>query len=56
LKVLREAALDRIVVCIDDSLDCGSESIVSGEVLRYRKRVDAGALLRAAERISSCAG
>jgi predicted nuclease of restriction endonuclease-like RecB superfamily len=42
------------IVCVDESLDCG-EIAMSTEhgVLRFKKRVDAAALLRAAEVLSS---
>jgi predicted nuclease of restriction endonuclease-like RecB superfamily len=40
------------IVCIDESLNCGAISMPAEHVvLRYKKRVDAGVLLRAAEEI-----
>jgi predicted nuclease of restriction endonuclease-like RecB superfamily len=56
LKALRDAALDRIIVCVDGSLGCDPEAITASEVLVYRKRVDAAALLEAAERVSAARG
>jgi predicted nuclease of restriction endonuclease-like RecB superfamily len=51
LRALRAAGLRRIVVCVDESLACGSEAICAGAVLRFRRRVDARALVEAAERL-----
>ena len=53
LRTLREAGLTDIVVCVDETLACDSKDVVAPEVLRYRKRVDAKALLAAAERIAA---
>ena len=51
LRVLATAQTDLpFVVCIDESLDCGSVTMTTAHrVLRFRKRVDVRALLAAAE-------
>ena len=52
LRVLRDAGLKRIIVCVDESLACnGGADFCATTVLTYRRRVDAGALIAAAERI-----
>ncbi len=56
LRVLREAGLTRSIVCVDESLACDSGEVCAGAVLRYRKRVDARALIDAAERMASAHG
>lgn len=56
LRALRAAGLRRIIVCVDESLACGSEAICAGAVLRFRRRVDARALVEAAERLVGAAG
>jgi predicted nuclease of restriction endonuclease-like RecB superfamily len=48
LEVLRAASSRPLIVCVDESLSC-SEGEVAGTVLRFKRRVDAAALLRAAE-------
>ncbi len=53
LAALRQANLANVIVCIDESLACSEGEIAADEVLRFRRRVDARALLNAAER---CAG
>ena len=50
LEALRGAAGRPLLVCVDESLGCG-EGDVPGSVLRFRKRIDASALLDAAERL-----
>lgn len=50
LAALRVAAARPLVVCIDDSLSAGDGEI-PGAVLRFTKRIDAGALLDAADRL-----
>jgi len=56
LRTFREARLESMIVCIDETLDCGDEQVVAGAVLRYRQRVDAVALLDAAERLAGDEG
>jgi predicted nuclease of restriction endonuclease-like RecB superfamily len=51
LKVLRAAAPHRIVVCVDDSLGVG-DAHVGGPVLRFRRTIDARALLDLADRLA----
>jgi hypothetical protein len=51
LRVLREAGLKRIVVCVDESLACDHTDFRASAVLPYRRRVDAAALIAAAERV-----
>ena len=53
LRVLREARLERMIVCIDEALACGEEPVVAGAVVRYRRRVDAGVLLRAVDSVAA---
>lgn len=47
---LRAAGQDRMIVCVDESLAC-AEGDVPGRVLRFKRRVDARALVAAAEAI-----
>jgi hypothetical protein len=49
LRKLREAKLRDFIVCIDRSLSCDDGEVTADVVLRYERRVDAGALLDAAE-------
>jgi predicted nuclease of restriction endonuclease-like RecB superfamily len=49
LRKLREAKLRNFIVCIDRSLSCDDGEVTADVVLRYERRVDAGALLDAAE-------
>lgn len=51
LRKLREAAIRNFIVCIDESLACADEQITADIVLRYNRRVDAAALLDAADRL-----
>jgi predicted nuclease of restriction endonuclease-like RecB superfamily len=51
LRKLREANVLRLIVCIDQDLACSDDEITADCVLRYRRRVDASALLDAAERL-----
>jgi predicted nuclease of restriction endonuclease-like RecB superfamily len=46
---LRLARAPRLIVCVDDALDCGEGGFASTTVLRFRKRVDAARLLELAE-------
>ncbi len=46
---LRLARAPRLIVCVDDALDCGEGALGSTTVLRFRKRVDAARLLEVAE-------
>jgi predicted nuclease of restriction endonuclease-like RecB superfamily len=52
LRALREANVPRFVVCVDESLACASEDIRADVVLRYKRHVDAAALIAAAERVA----
>jgi len=45
---LRLARAPRLIVCVDDALDCGEGGFASTTVLRFRKRVDAVRLLELA--------
>jgi hypothetical protein len=56
LRVLREAGLKRIIVCVDESLTRDGAAFRADVVLFYRRRVDPEALLAAAERIAASAG
>lgn len=49
LRKLQEAKLDNFIVCIDRRLACDDGQIVADRVLRYERRVDATALLDAAD-------
>jgi len=49
LRKLREANVRDLIVCIDVSLACTDDEVRADRVLRYARRVDAGALLDAAE-------
>jgi predicted nuclease of restriction endonuclease-like RecB superfamily len=40
-----------LIVCIDEALACGRDDIVASGVLRYRKRIDARALLALADQV-----
>jgi predicted nuclease of restriction endonuclease-like RecB superfamily len=54
---LREARLDRFILCIDADRGCAQDDLPAGiSVLRYRRRVDAAAVLREAERLASQRG
>ncbi len=53
LRVLREAGLERIVVCVDESLACDRADFRASAVLPYRGHVDAAALIAAAERVAA---
>jgi predicted nuclease of restriction endonuclease-like RecB superfamily len=46
---LATAGVRNLIVCVDDALDCGERPLTDGAVLRFRRRVDAEKLLRAAE-------
>jgi uncharacterized protein len=48
LEALRAARMHRMIVCVDESLAC-ADGEVTGRVLRFKRRVDARALLAAAE-------
>lgn len=54
LEALRGAASRPLVVCIDETLAC-DDGEVPGTVLRFRKRVDAGSLIAAADRLRDLA-
>ena len=47
---LREAAVSRLLLCIDETRACAREQLPPGmPVLSFRRRVDAAAVLRVAE-------
>ena len=48
LEALRSAGSRPLIVCIDEALAC-EDGDVPGAVLRFKRRVDAGALIGAAE-------
>lgn len=50
LETLRAANLERLIVCIDETLACDNGE-VPGTVLRFKRKIDAAALLDAAERM-----
>jgi hypothetical protein len=52
IQLLREARIHKLIVCVDASLACDDGEPRADVVLRYRRRVDAGALLDAADRIA----
>jgi len=51
LRALREARQHRIIVLVDDALACADEEVVASAVLRYRRKIDAAALIAAADRL-----
>lgn len=53
LEALRAAKVRRLIVCIDQSLAC-DDGEVPGTVIRFKRKIDAGALLDEAERLLSC--
>ncbi|MFS8065309.1 MAG: DUF790 family protein [Byssovorax sp.] len=53
LDSLRRSGLANLIVCIDEDLACDDGEIAAGEVLRYRRRLDAEAVATAAARISA---
>ena len=52
LRKLQEARVEGLIVCIDKTLACTDREVCADLVLRYSKRVDAEALLDAAERVA----
>lgn len=53
LDSLRRSGLGNLIVCIDEDLACDDGEIAAQEVLRYRKRLDAAAVVMAAARIAA---
>jgi predicted nuclease of restriction endonuclease-like RecB superfamily len=54
LEHLRQAALPAFVLCIDEERACTREELPAGlPVVRYRRRVDAAAVLREVERLQA---
>ena len=53
LATLRAAGLRRFVVCVDETLACDDGEIAADRVLRYRKSVDAGALIRLVDAVAA---
>jgi predicted nuclease of restriction endonuclease-like RecB superfamily len=49
LEAFRAAGLKDLVVCIDETLACGDREIEAAAVVRFKKRIDAAAVLAAAE-------
>jgi predicted nuclease of restriction endonuclease-like RecB superfamily len=53
---LEAAGMRNLVICVDDALDCGEAAFAAGgRILRYRRRVDARALLSAVESVAAAA-
>lgn len=53
LAKLQDTAVPRMIVCIDDERACGTDVLPGAwPVLRFRRRIDAAAVLRAAERLA----
>ena len=50
LEALRAAQVRRLIVCVDESLAC-ADGEVPGRVIRFRKKIDAAALLNVAEEL-----
>ncbi len=50
---LKGVGADRIIVCLDDALDCGDEGFADATVLRFRRRIDAARLLAVADSMGS---
>jgi predicted nuclease of restriction endonuclease-like RecB superfamily len=50
LAALRASASRPLIVCLDDSLAC-ADGDVSGTVLRFKRRIDAAALVGIAEQL-----
>jgi predicted nuclease of restriction endonuclease-like RecB superfamily len=55
LEAFRAARLRDLVVCIDEDLACGDREITAAAIVRYRKRVDARAVLLVAEALGPSA-
>jgi len=55
LALYRSAGLSNLILCIDEQRNCAEADLPPGaRVLRYRRRVDAAAVLRAIE-TTTCA-
>jgi hypothetical protein len=53
LRLYRSARLSNLILCIDEGRNCAEEDLPSGaRVVRYRRRVDAAAVLRVIETTS----
>lgn len=51
---LRDAQLTRFILCIDEERSCSQDDLPAGvTVLRFRRRIDAAAVLREAERLAT---
>ena len=48
-EALRATADRKLIVCVEESLDCGDGAALGGKVLFFRRRVDAQRLLHVAE-------
>lgn len=55
LEALRAARMRRLIVCIDESLAC-DDGEIPGTVIRFKRKVDAAALLDAADRLAESGG
>jgi uncharacterized protein len=51
LEALRTARMQKLIVCIDESLAC-DDGAIPGTVIRFKRRIDAAALVDAAERLT----
>ena len=52
---LREAGVNRLLLCIDEARGCAREQLPPGmPVLSFKRRVDAAAVLRVAEGAGAC--
>jgi uncharacterized protein len=50
LALYRSARLSNLILCIDEGRNCAEADLPSGaRIVRYRRRVDAGAVLRVIE-------
>jgi uncharacterized protein len=55
LAKLREAGVDRLLLCVDEARSCAREQLPPGmPVLSFKRRVDAAAVLRIAECAGAC--
>jgi predicted nuclease of restriction endonuclease-like RecB superfamily len=50
LRALRDAGVSNVILCIDETLACSGEPSAAGDVIPYRKGIDAEILHRAVER------
>jgi uncharacterized protein len=56
LQRLQQAQLDNIILCIDEARACSEATLPShAQVIRYRRRIDAAAVLRLVDGVAACA-